>query len=254
MEGSSHANKIAVTELICCDKCDKAYHAKCLGVKVVDLPDPWHCQSCTKADDDGNGKKKKAATTKPIKSESGNEVADAGKKRKAARRQAKRTKRSAANKPIEAVSDVSPDDNEDNARGERKSATFPSKRMSRMESKRADTLSSMQTSGKKAKAATKSKADKASKQPKNDDGFGRKVKAATRPDVAEKVALATTSKKCATKQHIEKIDSSLDSESMVSSHNEADINLDYLLGDVSKSSLAGKALIFMQHTQNILCV
>lgn len=37
---------LVLSELICCDKCDNAYHADCLGVELEDLPDPWHCPSC----------------------------------------------------------------------------------------------------------------------------------------------------------------------------------------------------------------
>jgi len=33
-------------ELICCDFCEKSYHAKCLRVEADDLPDPWRCPSC----------------------------------------------------------------------------------------------------------------------------------------------------------------------------------------------------------------
>jgi len=47
-------------ELICCDNCDKAYHATCLQVEPETLPDPWHCPSCVN-NDDNNGNKKVAS-------------------------------------------------------------------------------------------------------------------------------------------------------------------------------------------------
>ena len=34
--------------LICCDGCEKAYHAECLGVQPSLLPDPWFCPRCSK--------------------------------------------------------------------------------------------------------------------------------------------------------------------------------------------------------------
>jgi len=45
-------------ELLCCDNCDKAYHANCLRVEPDSLPDPWHCPSCL---NNGNDNKKMAA-------------------------------------------------------------------------------------------------------------------------------------------------------------------------------------------------
>eukprot|EP00571_Detonula_confervacea_P015873 CAMPEP_0172303214 /NCGR_PEP_ID=MMETSP1058-20130122/4790_1 /TAXON_ID=83371 /ORGANISM="Detonula confervacea, Strain CCMP 353" /LENGTH=748 /DNA_ID=CAMNT_0013013955 /DNA_START=146 /DNA_END=2387 /DNA_ORIENTATION=+ len=70
-------------ELICCDNCDNAYHAKCLRVEPDNLPDPWHCPSCSNS---GNGKKKSAdnstqqtkslACDDRIESDSGNENSD----------------------------------------------------------------------------------------------------------------------------------------------------------------------------------
>jgi hypothetical protein len=35
------------SELICCDNCDKVYHAECLKVDPDTLPDEWHCPCCT---------------------------------------------------------------------------------------------------------------------------------------------------------------------------------------------------------------
>ena len=32
--------------LICCDKCEHAFHEECLGLESDSLPDPWFCQSC----------------------------------------------------------------------------------------------------------------------------------------------------------------------------------------------------------------
>ena len=56
--------------MICCDDCDKAYHSKCIGVKVDDLPDPWSCTSCSKDDGEERKKSAKSGTSPPQLKES----------------------------------------------------------------------------------------------------------------------------------------------------------------------------------------
>ena len=42
--------------LICCDKCEHAFHEECLGLESDSLPDPWFCQSCfTLSAEESNG-------------------------------------------------------------------------------------------------------------------------------------------------------------------------------------------------------
>lgn len=35
-----------VSDLICCDGCEKAYHEDCLKIRADDLPEVWHCPIC----------------------------------------------------------------------------------------------------------------------------------------------------------------------------------------------------------------
>ena len=39
--------------LLCCDKCEHAFHEECLGQKADSLPDPWFCELCCSGSSEG---------------------------------------------------------------------------------------------------------------------------------------------------------------------------------------------------------